>query len=64
MFDELIKEITKELEAKESRSRARRDDAQVSFEYTVRSILEGLWRNYLSFAPTESEVVSEIRTIS
>ena len=42
MFEELIKEIIKELEAKESRSRARRDDAQVSFEYAVRSILEGV----------------------
>ena len=56
MFEELIKEITKELEAKESRSRARRDDAQVSFEYAVRSILEGLWRNYLSFPPNESSI--------
>ena len=56
MFEELIKEITKELAAKESRSRARRDDAQVSFEYAVRSILEGLWRNYLSFPPNESSI--------
>ena len=56
MFEELIKEIIKELEAKESRSRARRDDAQVSFEYAVRSILEGLWRNYLSFPPNESSI--------
>ena len=56
MFEELIKEITKELEAKESRSRARRDEAQVSFEYAVRSILEGLWRNYLSFPPNESSI--------
>ena len=56
MFEELIKEITKELEAKESRSRARRDDAQVNFEYAVRSTLEGLWRNYLSFPPNESSI--------
>ena len=56
MFEELIKEITKELAAKESRSRARRDDAQVSFEYAVRSILEGLWRNYLSFPPNASSI--------
>ena len=40
MFDELIKEITKELEANESWSRVRRDAAQVSFEYAVRSVSE------------------------
>ena len=32
MFDELTKEITKDLEAKESRQRARRDDAQANLE--------------------------------
>jgi hypothetical protein len=61
MFEEQIKEIIKELEAKESRSRARRDDAQVSFEYAVRSILEGLWRNYLSFPPNESSILKMIK---
>jgi len=30
MFNELTKEITKDLEAKESRQRARRDDAQAN----------------------------------
>ena len=30
MFDELTKEITKDLEAKESRQKARRDDAQAN----------------------------------
>jgi len=56
MFDELIKEITKELEANESRSRVRRDAAQVSFEFAVRSVSEVLWRNYLSFPPNESPI--------
>ena len=56
MFEELIKEITKELEAKESRSRARRDDAQVSFEYAVRFILQELWRNSLSSPLNESSI--------
>ena len=62
MFEELIKEIIKELEAKESRSRARRDEAQVSFEYAVWSILEGLWRNYLSFPSNESSILKMIKT--
>ena len=56
MFDELAKEITKELEAKESRQRARRDDAQGAFEYAVRNILERLWSNSLSFPPSESTI--------
>ena len=56
MFEELIKKITKELEAKESRSRTRRDDAQVSFEYAVRFILQELWRNSLSSPLNESSI--------
>ena len=32
MFDELTKEITKDLEAKESRQKARRDDAKANLE--------------------------------
>ena len=56
MFDELTKEITKDLEAKESRQRARRDDAQAAFEYAVKHILEQLWRNSLSLPPCESNI--------
>ena len=43
MFDEFVKEITSELEAKESRGRARTVDAQDNFEYAVRFILVNLW---------------------
>ena len=56
MFDELTKEITKDLEAKESRQRARRDDAKAAFEYAVKHILEQLWRNSLSLPPRESTI--------
>ena len=56
MFYELAKEITKDLEAKESRQRARREDAQGVFEYAVRNILERLWSNSLSFPPSESTI--------
>ena len=54
MFDEFVKEIIGELEAKESKKRARSDDAQGNFEYAVRFILEGLWKKSLSFPPSES----------
>ena len=54
MFDELINEIVKELESKESRERSRSNAAQAAFEFAVRSILEDLWRDALSFPPTES----------
>ena len=45
MFSEFINEIVKELEAKENRERSRGVDAQFSFKYAVRYILETLWRD-------------------
>jgi hypothetical protein len=51
MFEELVKEITKELEVQESRGRARSGDAQGSFEYAVRFILTSLWRDSISYLP-------------
>ncbi len=54
MFDEFVKEITSELEAKESRGRARSGDAQDNFAYAVRFILENLWRKSVSFPPSET----------
>jgi hypothetical protein len=56
MFDELVKEVTKELEGKENRGRARGGDSQARFEYAVRFILGELWRNCLSNPPSESSV--------
>ena len=47
MFSEFVKEIAKELEAKESRNRARGADAQISFNYAVGYILKELWRDTL-----------------
>ncbi|MEZ7812382.1 MAG: hypothetical protein QMB16_01630 [Paracoccaceae bacterium] len=54
MFNELIKEITKSVEANENRTRARAGGAQSNFEYVVGFILEELWRNSRSIPPTES----------
>ena len=54
MFHELINEIVKELKSKESRERSRSNTAQAASEFAVRSILEGLWRDSLSFPPGES----------
>ena len=56
MFSEFVKEITKELEAKESRNRARGANAQISFNYAVGYILKELWRNALSYPPRESSI--------
>ena len=56
MFEELVKEITKELEVQESRGRARSGDAQDSFEYAVRFILTSLWRDSISYPPCESSI--------
>ena len=54
MFDELVREVTKELEAKENRGRARGSDVKARFEYAVRSILGELWRSTVSHPPSES----------
>jgi hypothetical protein len=54
MFDELVKEVTKELEAKENRGRARGGNVKARFEYAVRSILGELWRSTVSHPPSES----------
>jgi hypothetical protein len=48
MFEELIKEITKELEAKESRSRARSAAPHARFKYAVSFLIGELWKNSLS----------------
>ena len=56
MFEEFVKEITKELEAKESRSRARSAAADARFEYAVSFLLGELWRNSLSYPPRESSI--------
>ena len=51
MFDEFVKEITKEIELKENRGRARDDDAKVRFEYAVKFLISELWRNSPSYPP-------------
>ena len=56
MFDELVKEIVSELEAKESRGRARGGDTKARFEYAVRFLIGELWRNSLSYPPSESSI--------
>ena len=56
MFEELVKEITKELEAKESRGRSRSADAQNNFEYAVCYILGELWKASLSYPQRECTI--------
>ena len=56
MFSEFVEEIAKELEAKESRNRARGADAQISFNYAVGYLLKELWRDTLSYPPRESTI--------
>ena len=51
MLSEFVKEITKELEAKESRNKARSADAQSTFSYAVGYILEKLWARYFGVSP-------------
>ena len=43
MFSDLVQEIIKELEQSEHRQRARRESAQINFEYCVEYLLTQLW---------------------
>jgi len=56
MFSEFVKEITKELEEKESRKRARGTDAQFTFKYALGYVLKELWRDTLSYPARESTI--------
>ena len=56
MFEEFVKEITKELEAKENRSRAQSAAPHARFEYAVSFLLRELWRNSLSYPLRESSI--------
>jgi hypothetical protein len=56
MFDELVKEIVRELESKERRGRARGGDTKARFEYAVGFLIGELWRNSLSYPPSESSI--------
>ena len=56
MFNELVKETTKELEAKETRGRARSGNAKDNFEYAVKFILAKLWRGSVSYPLSESVI--------
>ena len=56
MFSAFINEIVKELEAKESRVRARDAASKLKFKYAVRYILKELWVNTLSIPPRESRI--------
>jgi hypothetical protein len=54
MFDELVQEIIKEIEQREQRQRARRESAQINFEYCVEYLLTQLWKNALSIPPSKT----------
>ena len=63
MFDELVKEIVRELEAKESRGRARGGDTKARFEYAVGFLIGELWRNSLSYPRVKARSILEVDTI-
>ena len=63
MFSEFVKEIVKELGAKETRKRARSADAQSTFSYAVGNILKELWRNALSYPRGNARLIYAAVTI-
>ena len=44
VMDELIKEVSKRIEASEGRSRSRTADERLRFEHAVRLLLIDLWK--------------------
>ena len=63
MFDEFIKEITKELEAKESRSRATSAAPHARFKYAVSFLVGELWRNSMCIPQVKAQSISGEVTI-
>ena len=56
MFNDLVREIIKELEQSEQRQRVRRESAQINFEYCVEYLLTQLWKNALSIPPSKTPI--------
>lgn len=56
MFEELIKEIIKLIEASETKSRSRTESAQINFEHAVGVILLDLWKSVKSFPAGEVSI--------
>jgi hypothetical protein len=48
MFDDLVDEVTKRIEATEGRERSRRQNDQQCFEHSVRITLADLWKSVRS----------------
>ena len=44
-FNELIKQLSKEIQDKEGRTRSRTADEQIRFNYALTKILEDIWKN-------------------
>ena len=45
-FNELIHQLSKEIQDKETRKRTRLDDEQIRFNYALNKILEDIWKNH------------------
>ena len=60
-FDELCNKISKDIDLKETRSRARTEQEQIRFNYAVRFLLIDLWKKYHTHQDNESSI-QKIRT--
>ena len=56
MFDELVDEVTRRIEATEGRERSRRQTDQQCFEHSVRITLEDLWKSVRSIPLAECSI--------
>ena len=55
-FDELCNKISKDIDLKETRSRARTEQEQIRFNYAVRHLLIDLWKKHHTHEDNESSI--------
>ena len=52
-FNELIKQLSKEIQDKEGRTRSRTADEQIRFNYALTKMLGDIWSNYVAHPDSE-----------
>ena len=55
-FNELISQLSKEIQDKEGRTRSRTVDEQIRFNYALTKMLEDIWTNYVAHPDSECSI--------
>ena len=55
-FNELISQLSKEIQDKEGRTRSRTADEEIRFNYALTKMLEDIWSNYVAHPDSECSI--------